>query len=397
MLLCLRFKVLRLDMQINDVNRTKILMVLYYYHPYVSGVSVCAKRIAEGLAKSGYQVTVLTSRFDKNLAKTELINGVKVIRRPVILRLNKGVIMPTFWIDIIRYALKNDYVNPHLPMTDSGLSCLFISRSKMVTTYQCDIYLGPTALDKLITFVSMWLMRLQLVRSRVVVPSTLDYLEHSKMKRFIGKAKPINPPVTFSEFYPTDPKPLFDSLSIKDDDIRVGFLGRLVYEKGINYLLDTIPYLKKGLPSFRIIIAGDYENVAGGSVKEELDKYLEQYPGTILFTGHLNEEDRNRFYSGLDVFVLPSIDPLEAFGMVQIEAMLCGTPIVASNLPGVREIVNRSGYGKISKPRNPEDIAEQIIEVVKHPQKYKPQRKKVVNLFNPQDSIDAYAAIMPKK
>lgn len=378
-------------------KRNKVLMVLYYYHPYVSGVSVCAKRIAEGLVKSGYEVTVLTSRFEKKLPKQETINGVKVIRRPVMLSINKGVIMPTFWFDIIRYARKNDYVNPHLPMAESGLSSLFIPKKKIVTTYQCDIFLGTRVLDKLITFVVTNLMRLQLMCSRVVIPSTRDYLEHSKMKGFIKKAEPIYPPVTAPEFYPLDPTPLFSKLQLQKNEIKIGFVGRIVYEKGINYLLEAITYLKKEVPNFKIIIVGDYEKVAGGSIKQQLDHYMELYPGKILFTGYLDDEDRNRFYSGLDVFVLPSIDPLEAFGMVQIEAMLCGAPVVASNLPGVREIVNKTGYGRISQIKNPRDIAKQIIEVVQHPQKYKPQRQKVVNLFNSQDSIDAYAAIMLKK
>lgn len=55
------------------------------------------------------------------------------------------------------------------------------------------------------------------------------------------------------------------------------------------------------------------------------------------------------FYSSLDVFCLPSINPLEAFGMVQIEAMLCGVPVVASDLYGVRTIVGNTGMGLVCK------------------------------------------------
>lgn len=374
----------------------KVLMVMYYYYPYVSGVSVCAKRIAEGLSGVGYEVTMLTSRFDNKLPRRETINGVNVIRRPTILKLGKGVIMPTFWFDIIWYALKNDYVNPHLPMTESGLSSLFIPKKKIVTTYQCDIFLGTGMLDKFIAFVSASLMRLQLSRSRVIVTSTLDYFEHSKMKRYIYKASPIYPTVTAPEFFPIDPEPLFSHLNVKDKEIKIGFVGRVVYEKGINYLLEAVPYLKKEFKNFKIIIVGDYEKIAGGSIKDDLDSYIEKYPGTILFTGYLKDKDRNRFYSGLNVLVLPSIDPLEAFGMVQIEAMLCGAPVVASNLPGVREIINKTGYGRISKIKDPKDIAKQVIEVVNHPQKYNPQRKKVISYFDPQDSITAYTNLMPK-
>ncbi len=382
-------------MKIAHVGHKKILMVLYYYHPYVSGVSICAKRVAEGLVKEGYEVTVLTSRFDKTLSEQEVMNGVKIVRRPVLFKLGKGVIMPTFWWDIIRYARASDYMNPHLPMTESGFSSLFIPKKKIVTTYQCDINLGPSLVDRTIAAVSTSLMRLQLHRSRVVVPSTKDYLVHSKMKKYLFKSLPINPMVTTDDFHPVNPKPLFSRLKIDEKTVKIGFVGRVVYEKGINYLLKAIPDLEKKLDNFKIIIVGDYENVAGGSVKDELDEYLDKYPDNIVFTGFLSDKERNQFYSGIDVFVLPSIDPLEAYGMVQIEAMLCGAPVVASNLPGVREIVNKTGYGKIAKIRDSKDIARQIIEVVSHHGNYKPNREKVIELFDPRDAIKAYSSIMP--
>jgi glycosyltransferase involved in cell wall biosynthesis len=367
-------------------------MPLYYYHPYVSGVSVCAKRVAEGLVKRGYSVTVVTSRHEKDLPKEEVINGVRVIRRPVLLKLGKGVIMPTFWFDIIRFARKNDYVNPHLPMADSGISALFIPKHKTVTTYQCDINLGGGVLDKVIAKVSMALMHLQLIRSKIIVPSTLDYLSKSKMSRYGRKAHEINPTVTVNEFTHTDPKPLLKKLGIDTSRPIVGFMGRIVYEKGLQYLLESIPYIQKEIGPFRLLIAGDYSKVAGGSVKDELDTYIKAYGDTVMFTGYLSDEDRNRFYSALDVFVLPSIDPLEAFGMVQIEAMLCGAPVVASDLPGVQQIVLQTGYGKIAKRKDPKDIARQVVAVLKNPTQYRPDRKKVAARFDPDKTIDAYEA-----
>jgi len=383
-------------MAIDNIRRPKIVMVLYYYHPYVSGVSVYAKRIAEGLVKTGYEVTMLTSRYDKSLPKHETIHGVHIVRRPVLFRLNKGLIMPTFWLDIIWHSLKSDYVNLHLPLAESGLAAIFIPKRKMVVTYHCDIYLGATFVGRLLTFVSLALMRVQLMRTRLILTNTLDYFEHSAMREYIAKAKAAYPPVNANEFTPITPEPLFKRLKLKDSDTKIGFMGRIVYEKGINYLLEAIPYLTEKLPQLKIIIAGDYEKVAGGSIKEQLDQYIERYPDVLLFTGYLSDRDRNRFYTGLDVFVLPSIDPLESFGIVQVEAMLCGTSVVASDLPGVREVVQRTGYGRISRPKDPKDIARQILEVVKHSKKYKPLHERVAENFDEQTSINAYVASMPR-
>lgn len=373
----------------------KILIVLYYYHPYVSGVSINAKRVAEGLANRGNAVTVLTSRFDKSLPKKEVINGVEVIRRPVLTKFGKGVIMPTFWFDIIRYARVYDYVNPHLPMNDSGISSLFLPRHKMITTYQCDIFLGKGLINRTLSYLSILLMKLQLTRSSTVIPSSMDYLKHSKMKKYVNKAKPIGPTIAVPEFYKLPSFNYFKKLGAKKGEIKIGFVGRIVYEKGINYLLDAIPFLNKGLKEYKIYIVGDYSNVAGGSVKNQLDHYVKLYPDRVIFTGYVNDEDRNRFYSGIDVLVLPSIDPLEAYGLVQIEAMLCGAPVVASNLPGVRQIVKNTGYGRICKIKDAKDIAKQVTEVVKNPQKYKPKRDVVAKLYDPEDSFDDYEALMP--
>jgi len=369
-------------------------MVLYYYHPYISGVSVYAKKLAEEFVHKGYKVTVLTSRYDKKIPKKEYINGVLVIRRPVLLKLGKGVIMPTFWYDVIKYSKKNDFVNAHLPMPDTGISSLFIPKKKIVTTYQCDISLQNGLLNRLIVSLSFALMRLQLRRSSSITTLSSDYFRHSKMSRYINKTHQIYPIISASEFKYTNPSNLIKDLNLNSGEVKIGFMGRIVYEKGIKYLLGSIPYLSKHLKNFKIIIAGDYKNIAGGSIKGELDKYIKLYPDKIIFTGYLREQDKNKFYSMLDVFVLPSIDPLEAFGIVQVEALLCGTPVVASNLPGVREVVSRTGYGLLAKPRNPEEIAKNILKILNHDKKYKPCRNKVLGIFNPKHTMESYASLL---
>lgn len=376
-------------------KKAKVVIVLYYYDPYVSGLSIMAKHVAEGLAAKGYEVTVLTSRYDASLPREEMINGVNVVRRPVLFSIGKGVVMPTLVFDMIRLARKSDYINTYLPLSESGIAALFIPKKKQVASYVCDLYLGPQLYARLITAISMALMHLQLTRAKVVTSLSTDYLEHSKMKRYLSKSVPLYPPFNMEECVKTDPEPLFKRLNVSAGEVKIGFVGRIVYEKGIGYLLGAVPELQAAFTDFKIIIVGDYEKVVGGSVKGELDAFIKKYPGRILFTGYLDDADKNRFYSGLDVLVLPSIDPLEAFGIVQVEAMLCGAPVVASNLPGVREVVQKTGYGRISRIKDSADIAKQIIEVVKNPDVYRPDRSVVEQAFNPQTVIDGYAQIMP--
>ena len=373
-----------------SLAKKNILIVLYYYYPYVSGVSVYAKDLAEGLSREGHSVTVLTSRFDRSLEKIESVNNVRVVRRPVLFRIGKGVIMPTLWFDAILYSRKFDYVNSHLPLADTGLSCIFIPKRKMVTTYQCDINLGDSLISKITTFISMGLMKIQLFRSKKIVTLSNDYFMHSKMNAFKDKSIQIYPPIKTSDFNRCSYLDLEKKLGIAEKSLKIGFVGRIVYEKGIKYLLECIPILAKGIDNFVIVIAGDYENIAGGSIKNELDAYLNKFPNNIIFTGYLEKNDLNKFYSMIDVLVLPSIDPLEAFGMVQVEAMLCGTPVVASDMPGVREVVKSTGYGLLSKIKSPSDISKKIIEVVSNKNRYAPNRKKVEEIFSQKKSIQKY-------
>jgi len=370
----------------------RLLIVLYYYHPYVSGLSIYAKRIAEGLVKRGVEVTILTSKYDSSLMPEESISGVRVIRRPVLFRFGKGVIIPSLSMDIIRMSKDFDCINPMLPMAEIGPIMLFVPKKKIIVSYICDLYLGGKPLPKLITYLSFASMHLAMARAKEVFALSHDYLAHSKMKKYKIKTTGVYPMVDSEEFKPRlDATSLLAGrLGVGDKTIKIGFVGRIVYEKGINYLLESIQYIEEEISDFIVIIVGDYNNIAGGSIKEELDIFIEKHPGRIIFTGYLDDDDLQRFYSGIDVLVLPSIDPLEAFGMVQVEAMLCGTPVVASDLPGVREVVQKTGFGLISKVKDPLDISQKILSVIKDRSKYTPVREKVMSAFDPEQSLDTY-------
>jgi glycosyltransferase involved in cell wall biosynthesis len=345
-------------------NKLHIVMALYYYHPYTSGVSVSAKRLAECLVRRGHKVTVVTTRYDESLSQKEVIAGVTVIRTPVLFKLGKGVVSPAFNRMILKLQATADILNLHLPMAHPGLIARRLNTRKIITTYQCDINLGPSVTQRLVQWVSLRLMRKILQRSAVIIPSSLDYFEHSVFRELMSKAAEIAPSTDTGAFSPQPKRDEFRAkLGVQDGEYVVGFVGRIVFEKGISYLLRATPRLLEHIPKVKIVIAGDYKKVAGGSVKDELDQIAAQYPGVISFTGFLSDEDLVRFYGAIDVLVLPSIDPLEAFGLVQIEAMCCGTPVVASDLPGVRTIVQKTGFGVVVRRGDPEAIAAGVIQV----------------------------------
>lgn len=342
-------------------TKKKILIALYYYHPYISGISIFAKKLAEGLAKKGYSMSVLTTRYSKNLPCEETINNVRIIRCSVLLTIGKGVISPSFLWNMVRFSWKNDIVNFHLPLAEAGIVSLFIPKKKIISSYQCDLNLGKGSLLKLIEKISFFLMRIALRRSRKITALSIPYFLKSRMKKYSAKALELRPLIETDNFQRFDDNGKFrDKLGISADDFVVGFVGRIVYEKGLGYLLDSLQYLISAIPKIRMVVVGDYKKIAGGSIKKQLDIYLKKYPGKILFTGFISGEDLISFYSTINTLVLPSIDPLEAFGIVQIEAMCCGCPVIASDRPGVDTVVKETGFGYLVRPKDTRDIAEKI-------------------------------------
>lgn len=340
----------------------KILVIINYYAPYVSGVTECARIICEKLAAQGDSVTVLASNHDR-LPSTEVINGVTVVRAPIIGKISKGTISPAFVWYAWRLAKQFDVVNLHLPMVESGLLSLLIPKKKLVPMFECDVSLSQKILDRFIVWVMDVSHRLCFRRSKCIMVSTYDYAQHSRVvKDFKGKTVEVLLPI--KEIYP-------DTSWGKSEKQRIGFCGRIVEEKGVDVLIRAFHLLSQRREGIELLIAGDYQSVAGGSIYPTLTKYIQdnQIEG-IQFLGKLPEEHLPAFYTALDVFVLPSINPLEAFGMVQVEAMRCGTPVVASDLCGVRTVVQTTGMGLVCKHGDVEDLMRCIEEVLDHREQY---------------------------
>ena len=350
-------------------STTSVLIGLYYYHPYLSGLSEYARRLAEGLVRSGCRVTVVCTRHEADLPEETWIEGVKVIRAPILLRHGKGVLSPAFWRRVVRLAKDHDVVNLHLPLPDSGLVAPFLDADRLLLTYHCDVNLGDALLDRVIEAISYRLMSVAMKRAAAIVGNSDSYFRNCRFREYGTKYRTIHPPVDTALFRGgRDGRPPGDDGKRPPGDrgepYTIGFVGRIVYEKGLQYLFEAIPRLRRSIGNVRVLVVGDSTGVAGGSVMDELRPYRDAHPETIRFLGRLSVDELVRFYHDIDVLVLPSIDPLESFGMVQVEAMCCGTPVVASDLPGVDEVVGATGFGRLARPRDPDDLAHQI-ELVK--------------------------------
>lgn len=330
-----------------------LVVGLNYYAPYVSGVTEFARITAEGLAARGWRVLVVAGHHDTTTPARETINGVDVIRTKVAVSIGKGIVSPGFVPTLARYGRRARLVHLHAPMLEAGLVATALgSRVPLFVTYHCDVTLPAGAFNTFQTRALDRSHRVALRRARAVGVTSEDYARASRLYRWMaGRTHELPPPCL--DRGPGEP-------TFRDGaGLHVGFLGRIVEEKGLEYLVEGFRALPQDA---RLLIGGDFSKVAGGSVVDRVVAAIDGDP-RIRLLGFLPDDALPDFYASLDVFALTSINSLEAFGIVQAEAMMRGVPAVASDLPGVRTLVQQTGFGRVVPPRDPAAITDALREL----------------------------------
>lgn len=368
----------------------KILMVLTYYYPHWTGLTAFAQRMAEGLVRLGHNVTVVSSWYDRKLPREDEHNGVRIVRVPTLLRLSRGQIMPTFPAVIWQLLQEHDVVQVHTPMLETGLVGFLAHRAgrKLLMTHHGDVVM-PAGLGNWFVQGGMnVMMRCGARAADVISIYTRDYAVHSEFLRpFLDKTVYIFPPVAF---------PLADRLAAQawrrelqlDGHRVVGFAGRFVEEKGFDYLLQAIPLLSAQMPDVRFVFAGE-SNVVYERFYQRCLPLIEAQRDKLLMLGLLTDPQKvANFYAMCDVFVLPSRS--DCLASVQVEAMLSGTPVVATDIPGARQAVKRSGMGLLVRPGDEEALAQGLMRVLDCIEAYRRPYDEIHAIFQPDRSIEQY-------
>ncbi|MGD0202245.1 MAG: glycosyltransferase family 4 protein, partial [Bryobacteraceae bacterium] len=174
----------------------------------------------------------------------------------------------------------------------------------------------------------------------------------------------------------------------------IGFVGRLAAEKGIHVLLDALERLLAAGHNARLLMAGDTDTVIGeAAYRRRILTRLGGLGDRCRLLG-IVEPDLSAFYAACDVLALPSLNRTESFGLVQAEAMLCGTPVVASDLPGVRMAVRWTGFGRSVPPGDAGALAEAIAGVLAERAGGAPPPQCIRQRFAAQDSIGRFEALL---
>ena len=372
----------------------KILTVLTYYRPHTSGLTIYAERLARAFVKRGHQVTVMTTQYDPSLSREEIMDGVKIIRVPVAARISKGVIAPTFGRVATKLVAQHDVVQMHLPQFDAP-GVAFRGRlfgKPAVLTYHCDLLLPPGFFNRFVNAVVDFQNNMAGMLSNHIVTYTQDYADHSPyLSRYASKLTPILPPVELPNPLPGAVQAFAEEHHIKERHPVIGMVTRFASEKGIEILLGALPAILKKYPKAQVLYAGQHQNVMGEQayfdrLSPEIRKY--EVSGHWTFLGNLSPVQLSALYPNLDVLTVPSLNSTEAFGLVQIEAMMNGVPCVPSALPGVRQPVSMHGMGRVANIGDSADLAEAILAILNDPDKFRGDIEAIKKSYNP-DSIAA--------
>ncbi len=153
-----------------------------------------------------------------------------------------------------------------------------------------------------------------------------------------------------------------EKLDLPIDSRIILFVGTLSPHKGPDVLLKAMPKIIKNIPNTKLVFVGS------GRMKEELEALsrrlgLGKY---VKFAGFVEESLKPFYYNSADVFCLPSVMKHEIFGIVNLEAMACSVPIVASKIGGVPDVVKNGENGVLVPPKDEEALAEAIIYLLEN-------------------------------
>lgn len=339
----------------------RVVHVTSYFEPHVGGVETHVRELGRALLRRGHDVTVITADTEGAGPRAE-VAGLDVIRVPPRSSLFKTPSMPGA-VEAITGG-KFDLVHSHTPPPLASWRAGKAARKAgipHVLTFHCDPEISHPLGGLIVDAWRITMGRSTLRRADHLISTTASYASTS---RSIWNYSPTVIPNAVDPmfFRPGAPsKRVADGLP-GTGGFRVLCVGRLVQHKGLENLVDAMAFLPR--PA-HLIVAGDGDMRAGLEARGRASPAADR----ITFLGHVPLRDLPDLYRACDVFVLPSVSRLEAFGIVALEAMASGMPVVASDIPGVREIVSEGVEGYLANPLDPRSVAGSVNQLLVSPLK----------------------------
>jgi len=357
----------------------KIAQIVCTFPPYRGGMGNSAYYFAKETAAAGHAVTVFTPAYrrkpdDKRRDSDEVVNC-EVKRLRPLFQFGNAAFLPQ-----LAWRLKNyDLIHLHYPfygaMLQVLLAKLFFNRKmKLLLHYHMDS-IGTGLKGLIFKLNRLLILPLLIKKADFISCASLDYVKNSALTGLYEKyrTKFITLPfgVDLNTFKPL-PAEKNDSENII---LFVATLDKAHYFKGLEVLLLSLKLIIEEKHLAETGIKLKLMVVGGGGLKNyyrELARNL-GLADYVNFIGGLPAAELVKMYNRAKIFILPSINQGEAFGLVLLEAMACGTPVIASNLPGVRSVFHNTVEGFAVRPSDEKDLAKRIWQLLTD----EPLRKKM--------------------
>jgi len=337
----------------------KIVQTNKAYFPKVGGIETTITTLSEGLATSfKADVTALVCNEKTNLKKIEkIINGVKIKYLSTYGFIASLPLSPSYFKELSK--LSGDILHVHQPFPLADLSILFSPKirknfSRIVVSWHSDIVRQKWVLSYYKKYIHKFLQ----IADKIIV-SNPRLIENSDFLKFY-REKCIVIPIGINLDW-ANSKSVSNNLPSQSDqgnkEPSILFVGRLVYYKGIEYLINSINLV----PNVSLVIIG-----SGPLERLLLDKIKDLNLETrIKIIPEVDEATLRNYYKSCDLFVLPSVEKSETYGIVQIEAMACGKPVICTEIGTGTSFINQDGItGLVVPPRDSYAIAEAINKIL---------------------------------
>ena len=370
-------------------------MALDYYRPNISGLSLYVERLSGALAERGHAVTVLTHRHLPGLPAEEWEGRVRVLREPVLARIGKALVSPALLRTAAREVSRTDVFHLHVPLV-GAVPLAFLSQHAGVpflVTYHCDLRPPEGVIQRAVEAVARASQNFALDRAWRTVTYTEDYAKHTaSLAERPDAVSWILPPVPDGGDPPQAPEQVRARYGITGSPV-ILFLGRFAEEKGLPYLVEAFSAVRRRFPAASLVLVGERENVPGETIGEQLAPLIASPESGIVATGSVAPNETGGLLALADLLVLPSTNSTESFGLVQVEAMFHGVPVVASDLPGVRQPVRLTGMGEIAPVADPDGLAAAMLRVLESPERYRRPPEEIRRIFSMDRTVSAYESL----
>ena len=352
----------------------KILMLTWEYPPrIVGGIARVVHDLSKRLIKDGHEITVITYK-EGNVPYYENDKGVNVYR------VDNYMINPNNFIDwimqlnfnmiakaneLIASGEKFDVIHAHDWLVAYAAKTLKNSYDMPLvsTIHATEAGRNGGIHDEVQRYINDTEWMLTYESSEVIVNS--KFMKND-LQRLFGlpyeKINVVANGINSKAYSGVEKDYEFRRQYAADNEKIILFMGRLVYEKGVQHLISAMPKILENYHDAKLIIAGR------GGMTDELKSQVEAMGlgQKVYFTGYLNAKQVSKMYRCADISVFPST--YEPFGIVALEAMLAGVPAVVSDVGGLNEIVEHGVDGMKSYAGNPNSLADSILALLFNPE-----------------------------